>query len=67
MQCAGINRHEAGNERVLRERSSEPLGPSFAVHTARCACPVISAVVTIPPGLQMPFCSQIVSEGDVDR
>jgi hypothetical protein len=29
MQCAGINRHEAGNERVLRERSSEPLGPEF--------------------------------------
>ncbi len=22
MQCAGINRHEAGNERVLRERST---------------------------------------------
>src|SRR5260370_31680103 len=31
MQCAGINRHEAGNERVLRERSSEPLGPEFCV------------------------------------
>jgi hypothetical protein len=31
MQCAGINRHEAGNERVLRERSSEPLGPKFCV------------------------------------
>jgi hypothetical protein len=30
-QCAGINRHEAGNERVLRERSSEPLGPEFCV------------------------------------
>ena len=30
---AGINRHEAGNERFLRERSSEPLGPEFcAVH-----------------------------------
>jgi hypothetical protein len=29
MQCAGINRHEAGNARVLRERSSEPLGPEF--------------------------------------
>jgi len=29
MQCAGINRHEAGNERFLRERSSEPLGPEF--------------------------------------
>jgi hypothetical protein len=27
--CAGINRHEAGNERFLRERSSEPLGPEF--------------------------------------
>ena len=36
MQCAGINRHEAGNERVPRERSSEPLAPSFALHTARC-------------------------------
>src|SRR5271157_1536874 len=31
MQCAGLNRHEAGNERVLRERSSEPLGPEFCV------------------------------------
>jgi photosystem II stability/assembly factor-like uncharacterized protein len=31
MQCAGINRHEAGNGRVLRERSSEPLGPEFCV------------------------------------
>jgi hypothetical protein len=30
---AGINRHEAGNERFLRERSSEPLGPEF------CAVP----------------------------
>ena len=36
-QCAGINRHEAGNARVLRERSSEPLAPSFALHTVRCA------------------------------
>jgi hypothetical protein len=27
--CAGINRHEAGNERFPRERSSEPLGPEF--------------------------------------
>jgi hypothetical protein len=27
--CAGINRHEAGNERFLRERSSEPLDPEF--------------------------------------
>jgi hypothetical protein len=31
LRCAGINRHEAGNERVLRERSSEPLGPEFCV------------------------------------
>src|SRR5260370_31529603 len=31
IQCAGINRHEAGNARVLRERSSEPLGPEFCV------------------------------------
>ena len=30
-QCAGINRHEAGNARVLRERSSEALGPEFCV------------------------------------
>jgi hypothetical protein len=30
-RCAGINRHEAGNGRVLRERSSEPLGPEFCV------------------------------------
>src|SRR5260370_12413696 len=26
---AGINRHEVEKERVLRERSSEPLGPEF--------------------------------------
>ena len=30
-RCAGLNRHEAGNARVLRERSSEPLGPEFCV------------------------------------
>jgi hypothetical protein len=30
-QCAGLNRHEAGNASVLRERSSEPLGPEFCV------------------------------------
>src|SRR5258708_7243677 len=29
--CAGINRHEVENERVLRGRSSEPLGPEFCV------------------------------------
>ncbi len=28
-QCAGINRHEAEDERALRERISEPLGPEF--------------------------------------
>ena len=27
--CAGINRHEAENARVLRERGSDPLGPEF--------------------------------------
>jgi len=27
--CAGINRHEAEDERALRERSSDPLGPEF--------------------------------------
>jgi hypothetical protein len=26
---AGINRHEAEDERALRERFSEPLGPEF--------------------------------------
>jgi len=26
LQCAGINRHEAEDERALRERSSDPLG-----------------------------------------
>src|ERR1019366_1502643 len=30
-QCAGINRHEAGEEESLRERSSDPLGPEFCV------------------------------------
>ena len=36
-ECAGLNRHEAGNESVLLERSSEPLGPEFCVYTARCS------------------------------
>jgi hypothetical protein len=27
--CAGINRHEVEDERALRERSSDPLGPEF--------------------------------------
>jgi retron-type reverse transcriptase len=27
--CAGINRHEVENERVLRERTSDLLGPEF--------------------------------------
>ncbi len=27
--CAGINRHEAENARVSRERGSDPLGPEF--------------------------------------
>ncbi len=29
--CAGINRHEAENARVSRERASDPLGPEFCV------------------------------------
>jgi hypothetical protein len=31
MRYAGINRHEAGNERVLGEKSSELLGHEFCV------------------------------------
>ena len=31
LQCAGINRHEVEDERALRGRSSEPLGPEFCV------------------------------------
>ena len=27
LQCAGLNRHEVEDERALRERSSDPLGP----------------------------------------
>jgi hypothetical protein len=38
LQCAGINRHEAGNARVLRERSSEPLGPEFCVAHREVCC-----------------------------
>ena len=38
MRCAGLNRHEAGNERVLRERSSEPLGPEFCVLHREVQC-----------------------------
>ena len=29
--CAGINRHEAENAKVLRERGSDPLGLEFCV------------------------------------
>ena len=35
LQCAGMNRHEAENERVSRERSSDPLGPESCVATVR--------------------------------
>jgi hypothetical protein len=31
----GLNRHEAGNARVLRERSNEPLGPE-SLYIVRC-------------------------------
>jgi len=34
-ECSRSNRHEAGNERVLRERSSHRSAPSFALNTAR--------------------------------
>src|SRR5215469_11383452 len=33
--CAGMNRHEAENERVSPERSSDPLGLESCVATAR--------------------------------
>ena len=29
VECAGINRQEAEDEKSSRERSSEPLGPEF--------------------------------------
>src|SRR5260370_14251845 len=35
LQCAGVNRHEAEDERALRERSSDPLGPESCAATAR--------------------------------
>jgi len=31
LQCAGINRYEAGVEETPRERNSDPLGPEFCV------------------------------------
>src|SRR5664279_1733299 len=34
-RCAGLNRHEAGEEESLRERSSDPLGPEFCVVAPR--------------------------------
>src|SRR5207247_2679188 len=34
LQCAGINRHEVEDERALRERSSDPLGPESCTATA---------------------------------
>jgi hypothetical protein len=33
-ESAGINRSEVGDERALRERSNEPLGPEFGVVVA---------------------------------
>jgi len=35
-QCVGLNRHEAEEEEASRERTSDPLGPSFALGIARC-------------------------------
>jgi hypothetical protein len=35
LQCAGINRLEAEDERALRERSSDPLGLESCAATAR--------------------------------
>src|SRR5713226_5984734 len=35
LQCAGVNRHEVEDERALRERSSDPLGPESCAVTAR--------------------------------
>jgi hypothetical protein len=31
LQCAGLNRYEAGVEETLRERTSDSLGPEFCV------------------------------------
>src|ERR1035437_6705448 len=38
LQCAGINRHEVGNERVLRGRIRDPLGPEFCVMHREMYC-----------------------------
>jgi len=35
LRCAGLNRHEVENERVLQERTSEPPGPESCAATAR--------------------------------
>ena len=35
LQCAGLNRLEAEDERALRERSSDPLGLESCADTAR--------------------------------
>jgi hypothetical protein len=35
LQCAGNNRHEAEDERALRERSNDPLGLESCAATAR--------------------------------
>jgi hypothetical protein len=35
LRCAGLNRHEVENERVLQERNSEPPGPESCAATAR--------------------------------
>jgi hypothetical protein len=34
-ESAGINRSEGGDERALRERSNEPLGPEFGDELSR--------------------------------
>ena len=37
LRCAGLNRYEAENEKVLRGRISNPLGPEFCVGAPRGA------------------------------
>ena len=48
MQCAGINRHEAGNVKDPQKGVANRSAPSFALHTARCAAKRCACMIPVP-------------------
>jgi hypothetical protein len=53
LQCAGVNRHEGEDERALRVRSSDPLGPESCAATASANKPRPTNVVRDNPTPQL--------------